>query len=245
MKYITPLFAILLMLVSCKEDPQEIVDRAIEAAGSDKLDQKEVLFDFREYSYRSVHDGSEFELERIIPDSSGIITDRIDNKGFTRLKDGELVELEDTTAGKYRNSVNSVHYFAYLPKGLNDPAVNKEYLGEVVIEGEPYHKLKVTFDQQGGGEDFEDVFLYWINKKSYKVDYLAYEYHTNGGGMRFREVYNRRNIGGIDFVDYRNFKPASKEASLMELDSLFEEDALELLSLIELKNVKVNPCTDC
>lgn len=89
---------------------------------------------------------------------------------------------------KYYNSVNSVHYFAYLPQGLNDKAVQKELLGEVVLKGEPYYKVRVTFAQEGGGNDYEDVFIYWFHKQKFTMDYLAYEFHVDGGGMRFREA---------------------------------------------------------
>ena len=43
-------------------------------------------------------------------------------------------------------------YFFQLPRPLQDPAVNAELLNSVVIEGNPYWTLKITFDQEGGGE---------------------------------------------------------------------------------------------
>jgi len=42
------------------------------------------------------------------------------------------------------------------------------------------------------------------------------------------------------FVDYENYKPIDKGVELLELDKLFEQNKLELLSKIELKNVEVN-----
>ena len=143
-------------------------------------------------------------------------------------------------AFKYSNSVNSVHYFAMLPYGLNDPAVNKKFIGETNINGKDYFKVEVTFKKEGGGKDYEDVFLYWFNKESYKLEYLAYSYITDGGGMRFRESYNERFVNGLRFLDYRNYKPESKDVSLVDLDSLFEAKQLKLLSKIELKNIEVN-----
>jgi hypothetical protein len=49
-----------------------------------------------------------------------------------------------------------------------------------------YDVVGVTFGQDGGGKDFDDEFHYWINKQTHKVDYLAYSYRTNDGGVRFR-----------------------------------------------------------
>ena len=66
------------------------------------------------------------------------------------------------------------------------------------VEKENYDKVKVWFDKEGGGKDFEDVYCYWFNQKTHLIDYLAY---TNGG-PRFRRVKNRKTVGGIVFQDY-------------------------------------------
>jgi hypothetical protein len=153
---------------------------------------------------------------------------------------GTAVAIKDTVMiAKLADAVNSVHYFAQLPYGLNEPAVVKELLGEAVIKNEPYFEIGVTFNQEGGGTDFEDEFVYWIHKENYTVDYLAYSYATNGGGIRFREAINPRTVGGIRFVDYNNFKPATLETPLTDLDTAFEAGKLKLLSKIELENVSV------
>ena len=123
--------------------------------------------------------------------------------------------LKDSIANVYANSVNSVHYFANLPYGLNDPAVNKEFLGEVAIKDKEYYKIKVTFDQKGGGKDYEDIYLYWFNKETFKPDYLAYKFYVDGGGIRFRVAYNERYLGGIRFVDYENYEASREETSII------------------------------
>ena len=115
----------------------------------------------------------------------------------------------------------------------------KKLIGEDEIKGKNYYEIEVTFSEEGGGTDFDDSFVYWINKETFTVDYLAYKYATNGGGVRFREAYNPRVVEGIRFVDYYNFKPDNKEVSLPELDQLFTDEKLVLLSKIETKNVKV------
>lgn len=245
MKKTVLLLLTLTVLYSCTTDPVSIVDKAIEEAGANNLNGKEISFDFRDKHYRSVRENGRYLLERSFEQDSLNIRDVLNNEGFSRFVNGTQEQVADSMVTRYSNSVNSVHYFAYLPYGLNDQAVNKEMMGEVNIKGKDYYKIKVWFDQQGGGTDFEDVFIYWIGKNDFKVDYLAYEYHTNEGGIRFREAYNRRTVNGIDFVDYRNYKPASKDIELSTIDSLFANDALELLSVIELKDVKVSPCSPC
>jgi hypothetical protein len=136
--------------------------------------------------------------------------------------------------------VNSVHYFSVLPYGLNDLAVKKTLLEAVLIKNKMYDTVKVTFNQDGGGEDFEDVFMYWINKETSKIDYLAYSYNeVDGKGIRFREAYNERYVEGIRFVDYNNYKPKSTSISLINLPQLFKKGGLELLSKIELETITI------
>lgn len=239
-------FIVLILLGSCStpDTAQSIIDNAISRIGAAHFNHKKITFEFRGKTYSSCRDDGMYTLIRKSNDTAEIL-DILSNSGFKRMVNGKQVTLTDTTATKFANSTNSVHYFAYLPYGLTGSAVNKELLGEVKINNRTYYKIKVWFDQQGGGADYEDVFLYWVDKKTFQVDYLAYEFHVNGGGMRFREAYNRREVNGIQFVDYYNYAPKDTTASLLELDSLFQNDALKLLSKIELENLTVKPITSC
>lgn len=79
-------------------------------------------------------------------------------------------------------------YFAFLPLWLKDPAVIVEDQGRSVIKGKEYHKIRITFEQEGGGDDFEDVFLYWFDVKDYSMDYLAYKYFTGKGVCGFGKL---------------------------------------------------------
>lgn len=236
----------LVVFVGCqgvpeKQDAQAIVDKAIEVSGGVNYDSTKVSFRFRDRGYSSERTAKGNKFSRSFQEDSVDVLDVLEGGQFKRLGNGIPVNVADTMAVKYANSINSVHYFARLPYGLNDGAVVKRYLGEAEIQGTMYHKVKVTFKEEGGGDDFEDVYIYWFNKNTHKPDYLAYEFHVNGGGMRFRKALNERYIGGIRFVDYLNFKPKTEGASVYELDSLYQQDELELLSKIELQDIQVNP----
>ena len=244
------LFSSLLLWQACGQDSepapqmtaQEIVDRAIEVAGGDLYQSATIDFVFRDRAYRSTRDGGSFQLERMTTDSSGTLTrDILSNVGFRRFIDGEEIEVSDSMATRYGNSVNSVHYFAQLPYGLNAPAVQKELLGTDTIAGKPYYEVGITFQEEGGGTDFQDEFVYWIQQDNFTVDFLAYNYETDGGGVRFREAYNPRTVNGLRFVDYRNFKPEPEDVTmdLSQLDDWFTDDKLRLLSTIETEEVKV------
>jgi hypothetical protein len=132
-----------------------------------------------------------------------------------------------------------VAYFAFLPYGLNDAAVFKTYLGDTEIDGKNYHKVKVTFSEDGGGEDFDDIFIYWFNQETNLIDFLAYSYHTDGGGVRFRKVIRKHEIAGLILQDYENYKPEDKNTPVEEMEDLYKSGELELLSEINLENVMV------
>lgn len=243
------IYFLVILVIGCEQKPefptaQQIIDSAILKSCNTHCDQVEIQFNFRDRTYRSLKQGGQFIYERISTDSLNVIRDVLDNDGFRRFRNDSLVNVVDTMAVKYANSVNSVHYFIQLPYGLNDPAVIKEFVDTTSVKGEPYYRVKVFFQKEGGGSDYEDIFLYWFHRNDYSMDYFAYSYETDGGGVRFREAYNVRGIKGIRFADYRNYKPESKDTPLTALDSLFEARKLQLLSTIESTDIKVNLLAD-
>ncbi len=237
---------LLIVVFGCKQAKKEltandIVDKAIEVTGDDRFKNSTIDFDFRNRHYKAIRNQGEFQYEREFQDSLGTIKDVLKNAGYNRFLNEEPFTVHDTMAVKYTSSVNSVHYFVVLPYGLNDDAVHKTYLDKVEIKGQEYHKIKVTFSEDGGGEDFEDVFVYWFNVNNFKLDYLAYLTYNSDRtiDLRFREGYNERYVNGIRFVDYNNYKPENMNVDLLSLDTMFENNELKLLSKIENKNISV------
>ena len=236
-----------LMLFNCKEEKSEIklsadeiVTKSIEKSGGKAFDNSVIRFDFRDKFYVARRNIGQFSLIRMFKDGNDSVFDLLTNNNFDRFINDSRVILEDSMKAKFSASVNSVHYFSVLPYGLNAEAVNKTLLGEEQIKKKNYYKIKITFNPNGGGEDYEDVFVYWIDNENFKVDYLAYSYNEEDGvGMRFREAFNERYIEGIRFVDYNNYKTENNELDLFDLGEAFEENKLKFLSKIELKNIEV------
>ena len=217
---------------------QSIIDQTIKAHGGAAYGKLHYQFRFRDREYEARRQKGRFQLERRFEEEGKAVRDLLSNAGFVREIDGQAVTLADSFQTKYGNSVNSVHYFAQLPYGLNDPAVNKSYLGTSNINEIDYHKVQITFQEEGGGTDFDDVFVYWIHPESFTMDFLAYAFHTDGGGLRFREAYHAREVGGIRYQDYVNYKADPAVWKVQELDRAFNEGKLEKLSLIELEELK-------
>lgn len=246
------LSAVFLFVVACSSPAEEpavkregkayaIIDEAIAAHGGDRYARMAAQFTFRGTPFTVRQDAGLFTYKQVSVDSLGDTTIYVlDNAGFRKTVNGQPNDQwAEKEEAKYGETTNSVVYFALLPFGLQSEAVIAEYLDSVKIKGNPYHKIQVTFLEEGGGEDFEDVFLYWIHAKSHTMDYLAYEYHTNGGGMRFRDAYRVHTVNGIRWQDYINYKPKDASAGLHQLDSLFVAGVLERLSTIDLENIQV------
>lgn len=235
-------FLFLVFLASCatQNEAEKIVDQSIEAHGGKLYQKAKIDFDFRKTHYSIFKNEKGFEYTREFSDSTGTFRDVLNNSGFVRTLNGVKIDtLTEERVGAFSRSINSVAYFAFLPYGLNDAAAVKTYLGETSLKGEKYHLIKVTFAKEGGGDDFDDEFLYWIGINDYLIDFMAYSYHTDGGGIRMREVSGVQEVNGIRFQNYLNLKPKDKNITVEEIQALYEKGELELLSEINLENIKV------
>lgn len=225
-----------------KQQAQQVIDKAIEANGAQLFATKKVAFDFRDKHYTVSRSESGYTYTRSFEDSIGQINDVLVNSSdFSRIINGQEIGLSEEWKTRFGNSVNSVLYFIEILYRLNDAAVFKSYVGKTTIKGERYHVIKVTFSEDGGGEDFQDEYRYWIHETNYTLDYLAYNYETDGGGARFRAAYDRKKVGGITFQNYVNFKPVpdTKDTPLDDLPRRYEAGDLKELSRIVNENIEV------
>jgi|TARA_B110000261_G_scaffold88496_1_gene100948 hypothetical protein len=234
------LFGILLLFVwSCENKAsssqkkiltykgQEVIDQAIIAHGQNLFENATLSFSFRDKQYSARRSDTSYAYTRSFKDGSALIEDMLINSThFSRKKNGVSIEVSKEWADKYSRSINSVLYFFQLPYLLNDLAVKKTDQGIKQIKGESYHQIKVSFQIENGGDDFEDEYLYWVNVNNYEIDYLAYNYITDGGGVRFRSAINKRRVDGLLVQDYINYAPVDKKMSLSNLITQFEKEAL-------------------
>ncbi len=215
----------------------KIIAKCMEAHGGDRYDRAHYSFVFRGKTYEFKNDQLNYSY-KMTKTKDGITTvDVLDNHGLKRLVDGKSVILSERENTGYSKALNSVIYFATLPYKLKDKAVNKSYVGTETIMGKNYEVVQITFNEEGGGADHDDTFYYWINKEDYIIDFLAYNYTVNKGGVRFRTANNRRIVDGIVFQDYVNYK-AEVGTPLADLPKLWEKGALKELSKIDTENVQ-------
>ncbi|HKL40169.1 MAG TPA: DUF6503 family protein [Cryomorphaceae bacterium] len=219
---------------------EAILDSAIAYHGGDLYENVDLSFGFRSREYRAIRQDGKFEYINTYRDSTGDHLRRLTNQGFSQELNNQIVDLTEKDSTARAASVNSVIYFALLPGMLKTEAAKKEFFGKELIEGQEYFKIRVTFAEEGGGEDFDDVFLYWFSTENYAMDYLAYSYLEDEGGSRFRKAYNRRSVNGLVFQDYYNLRGPSPD-SLDFISEMFKSGKLDTLSRIEVDRLAVSP----
>ncbi len=230
---------VFLGITSCTSDRKanKIVDQSIAFYGMDQLIDKSIDFDFREFHYTIQLKESDYFYQRTFSnDSLGKVKDQLSNHGFVREVNGLVVPQTEKDSLKFANSVNSVAYFVLLPLKLNDPAVEKNYLRSITVNGKSYDQIKVKFKKEQGGDHFNDVFYFWFDQLDHSMDFFAY----SEGGIRFRSVRTINRDGDFKIQDYDNLssKPGEK-LPLEDYGKLFEEDRLIKLSEIAIENLRV------
>lgn len=235
------LITVSLFITYCASpNPDEIVNEAIKSSGWNAFKNNDIEFDFRGVHFKVFHNNGRFIYEKIFLDTTqGIIREGMTNDSTYKELNGLEILLEEAQKEKIRSSINQVVYFNLLPYKLNDTSVNKIFAGESVIKGKDYYKIKVTFDEKGGGDDYNDWFIYWFEKDTKSMDYFAYYYHTNGGSSRFRSVKKQHNVNGFVFYDWENFTSDEIGDEIENYDQYYSAGKLKKVSDIELKNIEV------
>ena len=235
--FISSLFSCATVVKKSSSIEQKVIDEAIETHGGKLYANAHYGFKFRDTKYTFKHKNARYEYTSDRSKNDRDVHYYLNNDQFVKTINGDTLKLSDKDIIRNGNSLNSVIYFALLPYRLNDPAVIKSYKGTTKIKDQAYHIVEVRFTEEKGGTDHEDIYYYWINQKTKTMDYLAYNFHVNGGGVRFRSAYNARMVEGIRFQDYENYS-AAINTDLGELPGMYERGELKLLSKIELEGVQ-------
>lgn len=225
-----------------ERDPaRALIARAIEAHGLRRDEPTEIRFDFRGTPYRLVVGGPQRIYERTTATEQGTRVERLEGERFSSSLAGVEEALSEHEIGRGRRSLNSVAYFTLLPLPLEDPAVIARSLGSTTLGGRPYDTLEVRFRAEGGGEDHEDVFRYWLDPETHRIAYVAYRFATGAGGVRLRRASAQHEVSGVVLLDYDNHGLDGADATIDEAVRAYEAGELPLVSRVELRDVRVQP----
>lgn len=225
----------------------EIVDRAIAHHGGEVYTASETRMELCSRSgcsrIRALTDGWDFDLEATARVRDGERRVRITNDTVEQWVDSEPVEVEPDRRQPLRDWVMARVYFAFLPYRLNDPSVFKQDLGIEEWAGRKLHRVRVTF-APGSSTEADDVFLYWFDPGTGRLEQFAYSFSSGNGGLRFRRGFNYRRVGGILFFDQENLGLDGPGFTVDEIDPSFVERRMRPVSTVELREIMVCPRAD-
>ena len=220
-------------------DAGSLIAESVVAHGLERSQPLEIRFTFRDVPYHLSLRGSEVHYERTVPTDKGPRVDHLHGDQLTVTLNGAPVELSKRRADRLRRSLNSVAYFALLPRPLQDGAVIATGLGQTRLEGQSWDTLEVRFQEVGGGDDHDDVFRYWLHPTTHRIGYLAYVFHTGEGGVRLRKVLQHHEINGVVLADYANLGRDGQGHTIDDAVRDFEAGTLPTVSTIELTELTV------
>lgn len=219
-----------------------IVDRAIEHHGGEIYRHSETKLELCSksgcFKVAATVDGERWVFTVSGKSESSQLRVTSSNDSLIVERDGMEEAVAADRRQRFRDWAMARVYFCFLPYRLNDPSVYKQDLGLVDWDGRQLHKVKVTFEA-GSSTDATDEYMYWFDPETARLEYLAYSYDDNGGGLRFRRAINHRRVGEILFFDQENFGVNGGGLSVDAIDAAYVRDAMRHISTVRLEGIKV------
>lgn len=226
-----------------KVERLDIVDRAIATHGGERVENAEVSLTITSksgsFDVVTRRQGDSFD-HRIVESQDGVLrVHRQTNSELTLTEDGEAVEIGENDVARALSYVNQRLYFLFLPYKLNDPGVYKEDLGLETWDGRQLHKVRVSF-QADSSAGAESEYMYWFDPETSRLAQFAYDY-SGGTGLRFRKLFNYREVGGVLFYDAENYGVNERAGGLSVnlVTPQYAADDLPLVSTITLSEIDV------
>ena len=220
-----------------------IVDRAIAHHGGSLFAASRVTYDVCSKSGCSsvsveMNGGSfEYDVTAAVGATERRVRSR--NSSVELWESGEVVPVPTSERGQQlRDWAMQRVYFNFLPFRLNDPSVFKEDLGTEVWQGRPLRKVKVTFEPDSS-TDASDEYLYWFDPETARLEQFAYSYDVNGGGLRFRKLFNYRRVNEMLFYDQQNWGTEGSDLSVGLVTEEYVEAEMRHITTVELRELRV------
>ena len=165
---------------------------------------------------------------------------RWSNDALEVRENGTPVAVEPEREQRYRDWAMARVYFCFLPYRLDDPSVIQHELGLVDWEGRRLHRVKVTFEP-GTSTDAGDEYMYWFDPETARLEYFAYSYDDDGGGLRFRRAFDHRRVGGLLVFDQDNYGVEGPGLSVDAIDPAYVKSRMRHISTVRLEQISVEP----
>lgn len=227
-----------LIWVACQPpgfNPEEVIQASVRFSGG-RISDGRVDFQINELKYRYARQGEDYSLERSFADSTALVRDILNKKGFMRMVDSLTEILPDSAAQELSETLEAEMRIAMLPFSIDSYAATAVALGLDSIGSELLFRIRVPL-----GTDSEPEVLHcWFNPDSSELRFAAYAHTAWGDGPWFYEVINHQTAGGVRFSDFIRYHPAKRSAGVDALNQLFNEKQLMVADTIRLRNIRAD-----
>lgn len=225
-------------------EPPAIVQKAIDFHGGEAYQQSRTQLDMCSKSgcfhVSSTVRGDQFDYEVSGLNRDTHVKVRMSNDSIERWFDGQPSPMPEGREQTYRDWAMARVYFCFLPYRLGDPSVRHKDLGLVDWEGRQLHLVEVSF-KPGSSTDANDMYRYWFDPESGRLELFAYSYEGEPGGLRFRRLVNHRQEGGILFFDQENLGVEGEDVHIGLITPKYVQESMRPISKVTLRNIRVTP----
>ncbi|PKA83782.1 hypothetical protein ATE92_1948 [Ulvibacter sp. MAR_2010_11] len=190
MKYILPIFIIVLFFSACKNTTEEkntevVENTEIEAVAPPITYPEGIQKLFQAHGGINKWNGMEnlcFEMDgkNGTETHSVSLKDRrtkIETKNWTIGYDGSQVWLLENEKGSYEGNARFYHnlmfYFYAMPFVLGDDGINYTQLESAELDGKTYNAVKISYDN-GVGDSPEDEYIVYLDPETSQMEWLGY-----------------------------------------------------------------------
>ncbi len=237
------LLIVLTISASCKKEPTysalQILQKSSDSAGYSILKNSEITFNIKDFHYKINRRGHDVEyiVERTQDTTTYLATYR---NGLTEY----FVNTEKQPPGTYELFTNTrleglVNSLS-IPHIFLDYGVKAQREEDVTIRQKTYFTLNVSITNPDPEKE-DDIFILYIDKETFLVDYFADQYQLTGNKKLFRRLYNSRYVNGVRFYDQYVYISRVDDTPLELLYSNFNIGAVQSTNNFELQNITVTP----
>ena len=173
MKKLTILFAVTLLMISCKTEEKKEVKKEKFPTELGKVFEKHGGIDnWRNARTLSFNKGDEAHTIDLWTRRT-VVNSPNHSMGF----DGENVWLSEKDSGTYRGNptfyYNLFFYFYAMPFVLADEGIVYEEAKPLTFEGKEYPGVKISYEANVGSSP-DDNYIIYYNAETYQMEWLAY-----------------------------------------------------------------------
>lgn len=241
-KYLSIVFLAFLAL-GCSQKQElsaiDILKKSAENSGYDRFINSKITFDIKDFHYtiNRKHNDVVYTVERTKDSINYLAT-------YNNGQAAYFINSEQQPAGTYELFTNfrleGLVNTLSIPHIFFDYGVKARRVDDVEIRNIQYYSLYVTITNPDK-EKPDDVFILYINKESFLVDYFADNYQLTNNKNLFRRLYNSRVVEGIRFYDHYVFISRVEDTPLEDLYKNFNIGAVLSTNNFQLENITVTP----